>query len=121
MQEQIKKIISDICPFYKEYGSCEKCDEEMSIEDEPCYWACVAKVICQNDYRKQEWISIDDRLPEEREHVIVFCEDGLVGEAWHKKEGLFWWMDDRDGIAEAARYWMQLPEPPKMKGGAEQW
>ena len=70
------------------------------------------------NYRKQEWISVEDRLPEEREHVIVFGEDGLVGEAWHKKEGLFWWMDDRDGIA-AATHWMPLPEPPKMKGGAE--
>lgn len=72
----------------------------------------------ENGWRKQEWISVEDRLPEEREHVIVFGEDGLVGEAWHKKEGLFWWMDDRDGIA-AATHWMPLPEPPKMKGGAE--
>ena len=53
MDEQIKKIISDICPFHKEYGSCVECDAEMDIGDEPCYWACVAKVINQNDYRKQ--------------------------------------------------------------------
>jgi hypothetical protein len=76
----------------------------------------VATYLFDRGYRKQEWISVEDRLPEEREHVIVFCEDGLVGEAWHKKEGLFWWMDDRDGIAEATRYCMPLPEPPK-KGG----
>lgn len=77
-----------------------------------------AEALYNAGYRKQEWISVDDRFPEEREHVIVFGEDGLVGEAWHKKEGLFWWMDDRDGIA-AATHWMPLPEPPKMKGGAE--
>lgn len=81
MQEQIKKIISDICPFYKEYGSCEKCDEEMSIEDEPCYWACVAKVICQNDYRKQkegEWIK-DDKSRFEHRYYCSACNFYLFG------------------------------------------
>ena len=53
MKEQIEEIVRDICPFYKEYGSCEKCYAEMDIDDEPCYWACVAKVINQNGYSKQ--------------------------------------------------------------------
>ena len=52
------KIISDICPLYKEYGTCEQCNAELDIDDEPCYWECMAKDIIRNGYRKQgegEW------------------------------------------------------------------
>lgn len=59
MDKQKKKIISDICPFYKEYGTCEQCNTALAIDDEPCYWECIANVILRNNYRKQiegKWI-----------------------------------------------------------------
>ena len=58
MDDQKKKIISDICPFYKEYGTCERCNTALDIDDEPCYWECMANEIIRNNYRKQiegEW------------------------------------------------------------------
>ena len=66
-------------------------------------------------YRKQEWISVDERLPESRKFVIVCDEYGNVGEAYfYKQDRKFEWVDDEE-IAFAT-HWMPLPEPPK-KGG----
>lgn len=53
MNEQKQKIISDICPFYKEYGTCEQCNKSLVIDDEPCYWECMADAIINNNYVKQ--------------------------------------------------------------------
>ena len=52
MSRDKQKIISDICPFYKEYGTCEQCNTELDIDDEPCYWECIANAIVNNEYRK---------------------------------------------------------------------
>lgn len=59
MSGEKQKIISDICPFYKEYGSCERCNTTFDIDDPPCYFECMANAIINNGYRKQsegEWI-----------------------------------------------------------------
>lgn len=53
MKDEKLKIISDICPFYKEYGTCEQCNTELDIDDEPCYFECMANAIINNGYRKQ--------------------------------------------------------------------
>lgn len=37
MDKEKQKVISDICPFYKEYGTCEQCNTALDIDDEPCY------------------------------------------------------------------------------------
>ncbi len=61
MNEEKRKIISDICPFYKEYGSCEQCNTELEIDDPPCYFECMANAIINNNYRKQsegEWLKV---------------------------------------------------------------
>lgn len=63
--EETKKIISDICPFYKEYGTCEQCNTALDIDDAPCYWECMAREIVRNHYRKQiegEWVRKDGFL-----------------------------------------------------------
>ena len=52
MNRDKQKIISDICPFYKEYGTCDQCNTALAIDDEPCYWECMANAIINNDYRK---------------------------------------------------------------------
>jgi hypothetical protein len=50
--EEKMKVISDICPFYKEYGTCEQCNTELDVDDEPCYWECMANAIIRYGYRK---------------------------------------------------------------------
>ena len=67
--------------------------------------------------KQSEWISVEERLPKEVEHIIVCDEDGTVGEAiFLKASRLFEWVDN-ENIAFVT-HWMPLPEAPK-KGGAE--
>ena len=83
-------------------------------------------------YRKQEWISVDERLPTCGELVLVSSMDLLT-----KKHGWFYlarytnlqndgvrfddkrWLSEYGGIFGRVTHWMPLPEAPKMKGGAE--
>lgn len=77
-------------------------------------------------YRKQsEWISVDERLPSEDERRDEYGElvPFLVCEKYTKYpyrafyDGTIW----GDGLMKikGITHWMPLPEPPKMKGGAE--
>lgn len=100
--EEMAKIISDA--FMEDYNiGCDPCTET------------VARALYNAGYRKQEWISVQERLPKECTHIIVCDEDGAVGEALCYKEGRFEWIDSEE-IAFVT-HWMPLPEPPK--GGAE--
>ena len=80
--EERKKIISDICPFYKEYGTCEQCNKDLDIDDEPCYFECMANAIIKNDYRKQsegEWqVCSDEYEICADEFVCSVCKESFV-------------------------------------------
>ena len=68
--------------------------------------------------KQSEWISVDERLPEPFESVLVFCQWGR-GEAQFVSEMI----DNTDERRWSATcglpvtHWMPLPEAPKMKGG----
>jgi hypothetical protein len=54
-----EEIVKDICPLYKEYGSCGQCNKDLDIDDAPCYWECIANTIIREGYHKQitaHWI-----------------------------------------------------------------
>ncbi len=56
----------------------------------------------------QEWISVDDRLPESFESVLVF-RDGKITIDHHEENG--WFAYDFNG--KRATHWMPIPKPPK--------
>lgn len=109
--------------------------EEMArnLENHTCMSQFQAEIASRTlyllDYRKQEWISIDDELPEECKNVLCFEGKKIVIAFMEKTEDcgeyvpVFWdWIAyDRDDTYDevCATHWMPLPEPPKMKGGAE--
>ena len=80
--EEKKKIISDICPFYKEYGTCEQCNTELDIDDAPCYWECMANAIVNNGYRKASEVA--EEIFGEIERVVNYalCVDITEWEAF---------------------------------------
>jgi hypothetical protein len=50
--KQIEEIVKDFCSLYQEYGSCKRCNKDLDIDDEPCYYGCVANIIIDYDYHK---------------------------------------------------------------------
>lgn len=105
----------------------------------------IARDLYEAGYRKQEWISVEDKLPETKLQTITFkdVEIGDGGESTslgteesveaqvsdlvliiseHPK-GAYYDIDRTVNGAWAnnwwVTHWMPLPQPPKMKGGAE--
>ena len=78
-----------------------------------------AEVLYNAGYSKQEWISVDVRLPEREGRYLVYTIKGgikfgeyrsyLVGEGKLCEPQFDYYVT----------HWMPLPQPPKMKGGAE--
>ena len=102
----------------------------------PCN-ECTAELLYNAGYRKQsEWISVDDKLPEDvygkdrKQTTVLICtKSGKVRSSSRIKvrrvhfnremqklenTDIFEWSEQ---IPEKVTHWMPLPEPPKMKGG----
>jgi hypothetical protein len=115
MKEQIEEM-GKLCPFHEE-GKCNLLEDEV-VCDFDCDMCDYADALYNAGYRKQsEWISVDERLPEEGVRVLV----------WLKGDGSQYTRTDTDRLSlkkwvrcgRLVTHWMPLPEPPKMKGGAE--
>ena len=74
--------------------------------------------------RKPEWISVDERLPDNCRAVLVALEGltiaGAPARVIGSYSGGFWMVADADGTHYLTKYmrykvthWMPLPEPPK--------
>ena len=58
---------------------------------------------------QNEWISVEERLPEEKQRVIVRCEHVGTSVGW-----ILWgrWMTDIGPHAGDVTHWMPLPAAP---------
>lgn len=56
-----------------------------------------------------EWVSVEERLPREKQRVIVRCERVGTSAGW-----IIWgdWMTDIGPDAGKVTHWMPLPAPP---------
>lgn len=88
----------------------------------------IANEIYNAGYRKQEWISVEERLPtaEEEDRGLVGIVNGHNGKIGFIDAIIFvnydfeeseWWSSDYDLTNCKVEYWIPLPEAPKMKGG----
>ena len=85
--------------------------------------ANIAKSLHNAGYRKQnegEWISVDERLPEDQQRVLTIDTEGEMQVCFYKTawKGIFQMYHGLVKIFNIT-HWMPLPEAPKMKGGAE--
>ena len=109
--EEMAKIIA----VARGYGCTEQDHCDMSCQ--VCKCGCIphedAQILYNAGYRKQEWISVEERLPELYTYVITY--DTVSGDVQIDSvlsNGEF-------VIGYNVTHWMPLPEAPKMKGGAE--
>ena len=119
------KHISEIAKILVEYedcGDCQKCKYHNSCGEER-----IATNLYNADYRKQVWISVEERLPESEGTFLVWNKEQK------KIEIRFFYRlppdypveshpEIREYFGNFADYkrithWMPLPEAPKMKGG----
>lgn len=77
-------------------------------------------------YHKQEWISGEERLPEESGEYLCYSKTGIC-EVWfysseHKRFSCYDGQDKEfvERYSIEVSHWMPLPEAPKQKGGAEE-
>ena len=116
MKEHIDEMTKDMCECCEEhFGYICKCHTT------PCDEAReLSEALYNADYRKQEWISVEERLPEKGQHVLCLYPQKDYG-----SKCVVDYAETADGFfAEQylfgrPSHWMPLPEPPKMKGGAE--
>ena len=59
-----------------------------------------------------EWVSVEERLPKEKQRVIVRCERVETSVGW-----ILWgnWMTDIGPGAGKVTHWMPLPAPPDRR------
>ena len=75
----------------------------------------VADYLLDNGVTVQEWISVDDRLPEKGEEVLVFdTRENWTGFAWLRPDETWTALgfDFPFDLGEVT-HWMPLPQPPK--------
>ena len=100
----------------------EKMAKVIAKADDTCLIETIVKALYNAGYRKQEWISVDERLPEANTQVLAINSDGEFYVATyieHKispsARGYMTWAS---GMYNGKpTHWMPLPEAPKMKGG----
>ena len=70
----------------------------------------LADHLIANGVTVQEWVSVDDRLPDDDE-VVIICTDKnfvyageLIGDTWFL---------DNDSWTATVTHWMPTPQPPK--------
>lgn len=64
--------------------------------------------VCARFEEKSAWISVDERLPNEAERVLVYGENGFCFATRYKGD----WLMPMIYPGELT-HWMPLPEPPK--------
>lgn len=63
------------------------------------------------DYKRHEWISVEDRLPEKHRYVLVHLRWGAIATGVHN--GRNWWDELSLVNNDDVTHWMLPPEPPK--------
>ena len=110
--EEMRNIMETDCD-----RPCAGCELE---NEEHCFTHNCAIRIYNAGYRKQEWISVDERLPEKSGDYLTFHEHGSCGTIYYNAAIKLWnvyYVDDTRSAIRSITHWMPLPEAPKMKGG----
>lgn len=102
-------------------------DCAMCVCRKSCYEISKSEMIYDAGYRKQEWISVDERLPDVCGMDVLMAAVNCYGQT-NIVKGFTDYQRPIKFLTNEKQYeniwgawevthWMPLPEPPKMKGG----
>lgn len=106
---QIEEMARTLCG--EKEKSCAKCDSFDLCE----FWI-EASILHNADYRKQEWISVEERLPERSCECLVATNiGGIYQVSYSHRYKAFNALDTDEAkyAMLAVTHWMPLPNPPK--------
>ena len=98
------------------------CSIEESITIEPVAESRLVDYLITHGVMVQEWISVDDRLPENDVMVIGYTPcDGFMFVGYYHEEPKYGWkvwrivtaMRSTKVMTKKVTHWMPLPQPPK--------
>ena len=114
-----KQIIEEMAKVLCKNALTEYCASGRCSNQNCLVNAKALETLYNAGYRKQEWISVDERLPETGTRVVGHDYEGNARCYFIYQER--WWIDKGWNTAKGwgITHWMPLPEAPKMKGGAE--
>ena len=75
----------------------------------------IAEKLISNGVTVQEWISVDDRLPEDDSDVLAYSRNGEEGRIYPANYAKGVWFDCifKTPVTDTTTHWMPLPQPPK--------
>ena len=75
----------------------------------------IADKLISHGVTVQEWISVDDRLPEDDSDVLAYLRNGEEGRIYPANYAKGVWFDCifNTPVTDTTTHWMPLPEPPK--------
>ena len=81
----------------------------------------IAEKLISNGVTVQEWISVDDRLPEEKVNCIVHYKHAYCNNDGYWAIGFCFYDGEKFQFDQAYKvtHWMPLPNPPKGMGSKE--
>jgi hypothetical protein len=119
-EKQIEEMAKDLCDINCKGMKCDTCDSYG------CEYRMQAEALYNAGYRKQEWISVDERLPDGYGSFLVAFKSKLHWKAeWVYCVGVAiynvseipsvngWDFEIGDGYEYIITHWMPLPTPPK--------
>lgn len=116
-EKQIEEILKIVCTRYAN-GICSV-DGKPCEEISNCEYRRIANRLYNADCRKQEWISVEERLPGVSGRYICAVKD-KNGHTWtvaadYSLEMKTWFGLMFGEIKNTVTHWMPLPDPPKKE------
>ena len=118
-----KKLVEIVCDVMESDGCIGHCNHSPCFEVER-----VVNTLIANGVTVQEWISVDDRLPDKDGcYIVTACDEGcscgdgiwydtVVIEAEHYKGEWSWNENGTEyDITDLVTHWMQMPLAPEVK------
>lgn len=124
--EEIKKGLEcgacGTCPYFVDNSAdgkshCKEVEYDAIAYIQQLEEACQNFVNVIHELAEQipKWISVEERLPENQDNVLILYGNGGVAIAYYDEDDEFFWRSLGDGAYRgvSATHWMPLLEPPK--------